>query len=731
MLRSEGENKTGASENRCKLSSSVVAIHRGWRPQDHIEREALDALLKFGPLGQAFGEAVYVGFPWSALFDSFKNPELLEAPLLRSTLTSLPARFQRGTAAVTVCSHPDLPKHITVMENAGITDVFWTEAQSGVETLPNAPRILIHPFPKLPPIDREVVSGTGPKEAYVICEEPGNTERLWSALAAGKIPVLSMSSARLPGNAAIWQFAALFHNGSEEDISRIPEWMEKVAADPQRLEAARLAGAGLQLIYGRGRMVHDVLIRLMESTEPSARKAGQSKTTQSLTAALIDRFSGRDQLSKTEAQLVLHQAGCDLLAGEGRGVTMAPGQGSVAIWRLIGLARKALDDESITLARFDEIIDLLRSRDLLPTRNDAGTRARQRTSPIKIFLFGPRGQRTPLSYEPLRRHVKQRIEIVDHPEKADVLVTGWNRDFEDHKEYLTRLWRNGKRPKLAVLSEEPLWDSLWSGDLAPRDRLLDCGKGMNLPYRSLNHVNSSIFQFDTLPWFILSDDRYTARYAQLISDFASSQPKQLLERWKKAEWQAAFVAERRTTEEYAATYPVEGVVGLSIYRSRVAELAVGEDIVRIGQGWAGTETRRQQLPDWHLDKLARLHGNVRVCAAYENTLQKQYITEKPFDAFAVGAVPAVVADDEHRLVDLILPEAMINTRYCTPDVAAARISSFVPDSIMAEAWIETAQSLLERFRSHRLILAERQRIADECYSELSDLLQGSSATAAA
>lgn len=733
MLRGHSKNNAKDAAPGTQVPGGIVAIHRGWRTQDHLEKEALEAMLRSGPTTAVRGQAVYLGFPWSALFDSFKNPSILEAPLLRSALTSLPARFEKGAAVVTVCGHPDLPEHIQRLEGTGITDVFWTAAQNEIEALPAAPGIRIHPFPALPSCETALPNGEGPKDAFVICKEPGNTACLWSALAARKIPVLSLDGPRLPGNQAIWQDAALLHNGSEEEIARLPERMAEVAANPQRLEAARLAGSGLHLLYGRGGLVHDVLIGLMERSNPSVAKPAHANAApaENLTAALINRFAGREELSKAEAQLVLHQAGCDLLAGEGRGVAMAPGQESSVIWRLIGLARKALDEESIALARFDEIIDLLRSRDLLPTRLEAGAGQKRRSSPIKVFLLGPRGQRTPLSYGPLQRHLKQRVTLVDHPEKADMLVTGWSRDFEDHKEYLARLWRNGKRPKLVVLSEEPLWDSLWSGDLSPRDRLLDCGQGLGIPYRSLNHVNSTIFRFESLPWFILSDDRYSARYAQLIAGFAAYRPRQLLEHWQGARWQAAFVAERRTTAEYSATYPVEGVVGLSVYRSRVAELAVGENIVRIGQGWPGIEARRQQLPDWHLDKLARLHGNVRVCSAYENTLQSHYITEKPFDAFAVGALPAVVAGEDHRLLDLILPEAMLNTRYCAPDVAAARISSFTPDLVMAEAWIETAQSLLARMRSLQTILAERQRIADECHSELSELFQGPSVTSAA
>lgn len=495
------------------------------------------------------------------------------------------------------------------------------------------------------------------------------------------------------------------------------------------------AGAALHLAYGAADRVQDLLLCLAGLTRPEERPetAPAEGAGHSLLAPLIRRLAGRTELSRTEAHLVLQQAGCDLLAGEGHDLVLAPGPASAAAWRLIGLARSTLADDNLALTRFDEILDLLRSRDLLPTRAPgAGGRG---AAALRVYLFGPRGQRTPLAYAPLRRHLAGKITLVERAEEADLIVTGWSRDLEDNRAMLAGLWQAGHRPRLAVLSEEPLWDSLWSGDLAARDRLLDCGEGLSLPYRSLNHVNSAIFRFQHLPWFLLSDDRYAARQAMLMAGFAALTPRALLAHWQAAPVQAAFVAENRDSAEYAVTWPVEGVAGLSRYRSRVAaltpELPGRGAVLRLGQGWPGSGPRRQDLPDWHLDKLARLYGRVRLCAAYENTLQSHYITEKPFDAMAVGAVPVVVADAGHRLLDLIRPEAMLNTCFSAPDVAAARIAAFTPDLVTAEAWRDSAHDLLALLRDPALILAERQRLAEACHAELSDLVQSGGAASAA
>lgn len=748
MLRDGPDRRVVARREGAGDRGGILVTRRGWPSGagGGAEREVLDLLLACGPLPEPSrpGLPVYLGFPWSAYFDSLEAPQSLEAPLLRSAYRALRMTVPRGAGAVTLCTHPALPDHLDKLAAVGVTDVFWTGTMPGQGSLPIAPGLRLHPFPAWPAPEMAPPSAEGPAEAFAICAGAGNHPGLWAALAAGLIPVSSLAGPLLPGPEALWQAAAVLHDGSGTAEADLPARLEALAADPERLAAMRRAGAGLCLLYGPGRRVHDVLLCLMERSDPAvgARLLAEATTTlpppgeeTGLLAPLLRRLARREALSRAEAELVLQQAGSDLLTGRGDELAFAPGPQSAAAWRLIGLARQTLGENSPLCQRFEEITDLLRGRDLLPTRRrgpDKGAPVKGRgAGPLRVCLLGPRGQRTPLAYAPLRRHLEGRVTFVDRAEEADLVVTGWNRDLEDNRDQLAALWQAGKRPRLAVLSEEPLWDSLWSGGLAARDRVLDCGGGVRIPYRHLNHVNSSIFRFRSLPWFILSDDRFAARYAMLTAPFAAMSPAALLRHWQAPPWQAAFVAERREGADYRASYPVEGVMGLSLYRSRVAHLTPGDRVLRLGQGWPGTATRRQDLPDWHLDKLARLSGQVRLCAAYENTLQSCYVTEKPFDAFAVGAIPVTVADDGHRLLDLVPPEAMLNTRFCAPDVAAARIAAFRPDPVLAEAWREAAQGLLARLRDPALILAERQRLAEACLEEFNLFIASAdSATAA-
>ena len=723
------QSGSGLPESGAVWQTRVRATQRGWRSSDWLERAALDLLQGCGPVTEPSSgmSPIYLGFPWSAYFDSLTTQtKTLDLPLLRSAWRALRAERLGAEAVVTVCTHPDLPDHVDRLVAVGVTDLFWSGVMPGQTEFAQAPGLRLHPFPALPDPDRPAPQGDGPGGLFVFCREGGNSPELWAAVGAGLIPVVSQDGPALPGSAALWQAATILHDGSQGALAGLSEQLDIIAANPARIAGMRRALAGLWLIYGPDGLVQDVLVCLMAQADPAtwfqtpaearAERAGQT----SCLAPLITRLAGVRTLRMAEAALVLQQAGCDLLVGHGGDLVLSSGPRAAAAWRLIALARATLPQDNPILTRFDDILAFLRSRDLLPVRPAERTALSPKglSGPRRVYLLGPRGQRTPLAYASLQRHLRGRVTFVDQIEAADLVVTGWDRDLHENRAHLAAFWRSGIRPGLVVLSEEPLWDSVWSSDLSSRERTLDCGDGLYLPYQCLNHVNSDIFRFQTLPWFILSDDRFLARYAMLIAGFAARSPQALLEHWQAVPWQVAFVAERREGPEFAVHYPVEGVVGLSQYRSRVAALVPGAHVLRIGQGWPGTITRRQALPDWHLDKLARLHGVVRLCGAYENTLHPNYITEKPFDAFAVGAIPVTLADQGHRLFDLIAPEAMLNTRFCVPDVAAARIAAFVPDLSLAEAWRESAQNLLALCRNLALILTERQRLADACLEEL-------------
>jgi len=220
---------------------------------------------------------------------------------------------------------------------------------------------------------------------------------------------------------------------------------------------------------------------------------------------------------------------------------------------------------------------------------------------------------------------------------------------------------------------------------------------------------------------VLTSEVYAVRYANMMARFAGVTPEALLARWAQAPVAAAFFAESRKGEPYAKAFPERDVAALSAYRTELAERVAGDGVLRVGKGW-GSDKPRQDLPDWHLDKLAQLDGRTRILSAIENVHQRLYISEKIFDAFAVGAIPVYWAGPKHRIADLVPAESMLNCQGLDPQAAAARIAGFAPDADFAATWLKTCARLADLFGNGHAIQAERRRVADATLKAILSLL---------
>jgi hypothetical protein len=82
-------------------------------------------------------------------------------------------------------------------------------------------------------------SGSGP-----------NSIRLWEALGYGAIPVILANHLWLPGDAELWQQAALSVPETVEAVAALPGRLEALAADHPRLQAMQATGQQLWQRYG-------------------------------------------------------------------------------------------------------------------------------------------------------------------------------------------------------------------------------------------------------------------------------------------------------------------------------------------------------------------------------------------------------------------------------------------------------------------------------------------------
>ncbi len=277
-----------------------------------------------------------------------------------------------------------------------------------------------------------------------------------------------------------------------------------------------------------------------------------------------------------------------------------------------------------------------------------------------------------------------------------------------------------RRPVL--LSEEPFWDTCWSPD--PFGRYQTWAPGP-LPFAVLNHFTSDVFTTRALPYFLLTDPRYIAHYRPLFDRNAGVTAAQWQTRWQDARWDAAFLAERRDADRHAPAFPDHDVWGLSPLRSRITRHCKG-DVLRIGKGWEGGAPRTE-LPDWHADKLALLDLNCRYVSALENTHQSNYVTEKVFDAFAVGAVPLYIATPGHDVHRYVGAGSWVNMadRLPTPDAPKSQPfdARVAPPAELAAAYVASQTRLARLFADQSAIEAELDALSDRLLRALTALTQ--------
>jgi len=603
----------------------------------------------------------YAAFPWAVLMEAETGAEAKSGPMWQA-FRSFCAALPQGGCRITVCQHPALMQHLPLLGQAGVTDVFWPCVTAVAQKQAAAFGLTLHAFPHCPP-DMHAAGPPPEERAHLLaCLVPKTKELPLPGETQVATPETSLfalcPSGKSDNSPALWQAIG---------AGAVPVILRDPAAGDGFPDASVPGNPALW----------QAAVLLCDATPKAL-------------AALPDRL---------------------------RNVMDAPGQMD-ELHHALRQMRLIYGPQALV----HDIQGLMATQAETPGIAAMPAAPARLGRPPRIFGLGPRFARTPLAYAPLRRLIGDRLEFVATPKTADLIVTGWSLDFQDHAADLAQVRRVNPAVRFAVISEEPLWDTVWSGGYSAPNHSFNCG-GTAQPYRFLNHANTRIFDFERIPYFLLTADHFCARYVSMLSRYGCMSAHELRRHWLDAAHTAAFVAEFRNDPAFDVWLPDGQRQGLSAYRSAVAQLTPGQTVLRIGKGWTGEEPARQSLPDWHLDKLARLDGQVRVCAACENTYQNNYITEKPFDAFAVGAMPACYAGPGHRLHDLIPPEAMLNSFGLTPEEAAAQISEFSPDLWRAEAWLAAAAALRDRLSDARAVAAERNRVVRETLKEIFAVLQ--------
>lgn len=335
---------------------------------------------------------------------------------------------------------------------------------------------------------------------------------------------------------------------------------------------------------------------------------------------------------------------------------------------------------------------------------------------INFFLLGKHSHRTPLSYADLSYSFKDFFNQVFDLSLADIIVLGFQIDLSEHADLLAGLKKKNPSLLIIVLSEEPLWDVVWS--VNREDVLQHYSKnGVSFEYIYINHFNSNLYDFKKYPYFILTSNDYLARYRKSFLENKKNQDFQLIRQWSSADAKIKFYMEKRYDKRYSVFSNSNTLIGLSEYRTKFADCFNSEVSLKVGLGW-GDSKPRQTLIDWHFEKLYETSGNTFLLSAIENTLCRNYITEKIFDAYAVCAYPVVYFDDEILDKLPVFKKSSLNLHGQDPIDAYQSTSEFSPDLIDLDHYRSVQSYLCDYFSDFSAISIERIAI----FKRLRDLI---------
>lgn len=350
-----------------------------------------------------------------------------------------------------------------------------------------------------------------------------------------------------------------------------------------------------------------------------------------------------------------------------------------------------------------------------------------RHSPLRFARIGPQRHRSPLAHASLQPLWSDHlVEVVDLAQ-ADLVLSAHPNDFATAPPGLEDRLEGGRAPKLLLYSEEPLWDLLFSPDPLAQTAQLPVFRAGMRPVRQVNFLNSGRFVFDKIPYFLLTNHRFANAYAARFAVNAKLDATEWAQQFRQRRDPIAFIAARHRGHHHDTVLLDGQIRGLSAWRSRVAERLVASGARLHGQGWSH-HSRRSDLRNWHLDKLVGYGRQSVLLSAIENTHFTDYVSEKIFDAFAMGSIPVYLASPNHAIHRLGLPEgSWINLWGLSEDDAVEHLRSFKPDTETIDAFTQAQRQLAAVFASCDALHHDRHKTAQAIVKTLQQTVDGAQA----
>lgn len=343
----------------------------------------------------------------------------------------------------------------------------------------------------------------------------------------------------------------------------------------------------------------------------------------------------------------------------------------------------------------------------------------------RYTLLGKYSNRTPLAYD-VYKHAIHKKTLINAKEVSinngpDVLILGHIKDLDNEIDSIRFAIKINPSVKIIIISEEPFWDSVWEENFFIRKKTYTHEK-CEFNYFSLNHCTSEIFTFSKIPYFITTDDNFITHYRLAFARNIALSKDVLTKQWNNSSYEAAFFAIKRMNDKFNVKYPEQDIYGLCTYRSIITQMYKKPTVLRVGKGWK-SGPMRQEVPDWHLEKIAFIDKKVKFLSAIENTHQINYISEKLFDAYATAAIPLYFASEQHRVFDLVPQGSFINLFDTDPEGAIEKINSFVISDDFIEQYLDAQKRLNRLFQDTATLAEERDRVCHQINTEIYSILK--------
>lgn len=265
---------------------------------------------------------------------------------------------------------------------------------------------------------------------------------------------------------------------------------------------------------------------------------------------------------------------------------------------------------------------------------------------IKFYTYGNASKISIFEYRSYQKYINKFFKKVKDPKKADIIIFS---HIEDVAKDIPAFQKCQNNAKAILFSEEPLWDNSWSNSIQYENTkpfVQDSTGKFRVDFEIINYFNSNIYEYKFFPHFLTTNLQYVKNYYDIFNNLDSSN---IINLFNKKKYDVTGLFSRRDVIEpnqFDFSDNKEGKC-LNSIKYGLSDLFI-DNKLNFNCDFFGHGN--SEIPDvtddtiydgytFHRKKVDWCLKNSKFLFAIENTLQKDYVTEKVFDAICSLSIP--------------------------------------------------------------------------------------------